>query len=120
MTSPRTTTVGLSEARLQHGSIGNFRQPILDAVSLRPIIAIPGIILLQSILISYVLFQSRRPDRRGGVCPYSAGGRAPDGGSVARLSLPFDAPRSLNPLRVLRMEAASFVATKSDWTCRSP
>jgi hypothetical protein len=51
---------GISEARLPPGSIVHFRQPTIWKQYHWPIIAITGIILLQSILISYVLFQSRR------------------------------------------------------------
>ncbi len=51
---------GISEARLPPGSIVHFRQPTIWQQYRWLIIAITGIILLQSILISYVLFQSRR------------------------------------------------------------
>src|SRR5712671_7035364 len=51
---------GISEARLPPGSIVHFRQPTIWKQYHWPIIAITGIILLQSILISYVLVQSRR------------------------------------------------------------
>src|SRR5258706_5034881 len=51
---------GISEARLPPGSIVHFRQPTIWEQYRWPIIAITGIILLQSILISYVLLQSRR------------------------------------------------------------
>jgi C4-dicarboxylate-specific signal transduction histidine kinase len=51
---------GISEVRLPPGSIVHFRQPTIWKQYHWPIIAITGIILLQSILISYVLFQSRR------------------------------------------------------------
>ena len=51
---------GISEARLPPGSIVLFRQPTIWEQYRWAIIAIAGIILLQSILISYVLLQSRR------------------------------------------------------------
>ena len=51
---------GISEARLPPGSIVHFRQPTIWEQYRWPIIAVATIIPLQSILISYVLFQGRR------------------------------------------------------------
>ena len=51
---------GISEARLPPGSIVHFRQPTIWDQYRWPIIAVATIIPLQSILISYVLFQGRR------------------------------------------------------------
>lgn len=51
---------GISEARLPPGSIVHFRQPAIWDQYRWPIIAVAAIIPLQSILISYVLFQGRR------------------------------------------------------------
>jgi len=50
----------ISEARLPPGSIVHFRQPAIWDQYRWPIIAVAAIIPLQSILISYVLFQGRR------------------------------------------------------------
>ncbi len=51
---------GIGEARLPPGSIVHFRQPSIWDQYRWPIIAVATIIPLQSILISYVLFQGRR------------------------------------------------------------
>src|SRR5258707_6752882 len=51
---------GISEARLPPGSIVHFRQPTIWEQYRWLIIAITAIIMLHSILISYVLFQTRR------------------------------------------------------------
>jgi signal transduction histidine kinase len=51
---------GIGEARLPPGSIVHFRQPSIWEQYRWPIIAVATIIPVQSILISYVLFQGRR------------------------------------------------------------
>ena len=51
---------GISEARLPHGSVLHFRQPSIWEHYRWPIMAVAAVIPLQSILISYVLFQGRR------------------------------------------------------------
>ncbi len=51
---------GIGEARLPPGSIVHFRQPSIWDQYRWPIIAVATIIPVQSILISYVLFQGRR------------------------------------------------------------
>ena len=51
---------GIAEARLPPGSIVHFRQPSIWDQYRWPIIAVATIIPVQSILISYVLFQGRR------------------------------------------------------------
>ncbi len=51
---------GISDARLPHGSVLHFRQPSIWEHYRWPIMAVAAVIPLQSILISYVLFQGRR------------------------------------------------------------
>jgi signal transduction histidine kinase len=51
---------GISEARLPHDSVVHFRQPTIWEQYRWPIMAVAAVIPLQSILISFVLFQGRR------------------------------------------------------------